>query len=351
MTYERKFRIATRKSALALWQANCLKSYLESQGACAELVCLTTTGDKMQKGALSNVQLKDLPPHLATGKGLFVKEIQEALLSSEADFAVHSMKDVPFVQTEGLTLCALMERDSAEDVLVVSSRVRKALKATALSQLTPLEFRNRICHIFPTLRCGTSSVRRQHFVRSFFPETVRCEVLRGNVDSRLRKVRENEFDLILLSRAGVDRLGLFNKDDMISLPTAVSLPAPAQGTIGIEARCDDLEAQKFVSALNTATTLVPVAVERLILGMLGGDCHMAIAAYCPGHSVSAWCLKGSKFSKLDMDISEFADELSLCFVKASYAQTTERLLSTRCAKQLQQRLLAAGFDLVGLAPV
>lgn len=282
--------IATRKSALALWQANTVASLLRTHGHVVTLLPTVTTGDKMQKGALADVRLEDLPqlPHLETGKGLFVKEIQEHMLAGRAHIAVHSMKDLPAARTPGLSIAGILPRAPVEDVLILSPKVRQEIAGSICTESTPslstLPFealRTALLRspAFLSGVIGTTSARRQMQLRAHLTPQLNLAVLRGNVDSRLARVRGQEFAAILLARAGLVRLDFFDADEMCVLPLRPFTPAPAQGVIAIETRDDCPTLIDALAALSCPVTLVQAALERLVLLALGGDCHMAMAAH------------------------------------------------------------------------
>lgn len=243
-------RIATRKSPLALWQAEYVAGRLRANwpGLMTELVPMTTRGD----------QLLDAPLAKVGGKGLFVKELEVGLLEGFADIAVHSMKDVPVDFPDGLHLTAILEREDPRDALV-SNRYRsfEDLPGTA--------------------RIGTSSLRRQSQIRARVPE---CEIvnLRGNVNTRVAKLDAGEFDAIILAVAGLKRLGLGHRITQI-LPTEVSLPAIGQGALGIECRVGDEWVNSLVHVLHHPDTALCVAAERAMNERLHGGCQVPIAGY------------------------------------------------------------------------
>src|SRR5262245_32869764 len=208
------FRIGTRASPLALWQANWAKSELERKwpGLAVELVPIKTTGDKILNVPLSEVG----------GKGLFTKEIDDALLDSRVDAAVHSMKDIPFQLPQGIEFGAIPEREDPRDALVANGR--------------------RIDALPPAARIGTSSLRRQVQLRHRFP-SMRIHTLRGNVDTRLRKLADGEFDAIILALAGLRRLGHESVVSQI-LDEELMLPAVGQGALGIACRDNDRETRE-----------------------------------------------------------------------------------------------------------
>ncbi|MGX2039419.1 hydroxymethylbilane synthase [Methylocaldum sp. MU1018] len=245
-----RIRIATRKSALAVWQAEHVAARLRA--ACpdieVELVKMVTRGDKLLDAPLAKVG----------GKGLFVKELEEGLLGETADLAVHSMKDVPAELPEGLHLAAILPREDPRDAFV-------SLRYPSFDALPP------------QAKVGTSSLRRQCQLKARLPE---CETLnlRGNVDTRLSKLETDRYDAIILAAAGLKRLGLSHRiTEMLS--TNVSLPAVGQGAIGIECRRDDIWLNECLKALHHEETAVCVMAERALNERLNGGCQVPIAGY------------------------------------------------------------------------
>jgi hydroxymethylbilane synthase len=246
----RKLTYATRKSPLALAQCRAFVAALvrANDGLDTAELLVTTTGDRIQDRPLSEVG----------GKGLFVKEIEEALLDGRADLAVHSVKDVPARLPEGLVLACLPRRADPRDVLV-------APRHGGLASLPP------------GARVGTSSLRRIMSLGRARPDLVFVPV-RGNVDTRLRKVDAGEIDAIVLAGAGLARLGLEARVTEWLSPE-VSLPAIGQGALGIEIRAADEAARAALAPLHDAETAVAVAAERGVMVALDGDCRTPIAAY------------------------------------------------------------------------
>ena len=246
----KEIRIGTRSSALALWQAEWVKSELEKKypGMTASLTKIKTTGDK----------ILDVPLAKVGGKGLFVKEIEEAILANEIDIAVHSMKDVPTFFPEGLHLGAITKREDPRDALLT---------------------RNNICFKdLPTgANVGTSSLRRQAQLMNVRPDFV-IHQLRGNVDTRIRKLKEGQYDAIILAAAGVKRLGLADNVSEYIDPE-ISLPAIGQGALGIECRVDDRELNDLIAFFNHTDSRTCVTGERALLRRLEGGCQVPIACY------------------------------------------------------------------------
>ncbi|MBI5676003.1 MAG: hydroxymethylbilane synthase [Nitrospirae bacterium] len=246
-----KIIIATRGSMLALWQAEWIKAQLEAgnPGLKVELNKIKTTGDK----------ILDVPLAKVGGKGLFVKEIEEALLQKTADLAVHSMKDVPADLPEELHIAAICEREDPRDALLAGAKIKS----------------------FEDLpqgaRIGTSSLRRICQIMSKRPD-LKIIQLRGNVDTRIRKLDEGEFDAIILAAAGVKRLGKAERITQV-IPQDLSLSAVGQGAVGIECRKDDAFTNSLVKALDHAETSVCVKAERAFLKKLEGGCQVPIAGH------------------------------------------------------------------------
>ena len=243
-------RIATRKSPLALWQAEFVRAQLQRYhaGLRVELVTFTTRGDK----------ILDTPLAKIGGKGLFVKELEVAMLEGAADIAVHSMKDVPMEFPEGLELATICEREDPRDAFV-SALYR------ALAELPH------------GARVGTSSLRRQCQLRELRPD-LEILTLRGNVNTRLAKLDANEFDAIILATAGLVRLDLGARIRE-RIDTQISLPAAGQGAVGIEIRSNDVRVKQLLQPLHHEATALCVRAERALNRHLQGGCQVPIAAY------------------------------------------------------------------------
>jgi hydroxymethylbilane synthase len=241
---------ATRRSPLALAQSRSFAARLcaSAKGTSTQELQIVTSGDQIQDRSLAEIG----------GKGLFVKEIEEALLAGKADFAVHSLKDLPGVLPAGLLLACIPQRENPRDALVAPQyHTLRALPVGA--------------------RVGTSSLRRSICVKALRPDLV-IELLRGNVDTRLRKVESGQYDAIVLAQAGLVRLGLEHKvTQTLSLDSC--LPAPGQGALGIECRREDTLTRALLSALNDESAAIYVAAERGVLVALGGDCKTPLGAH------------------------------------------------------------------------
>ena len=253
-------RIGTRGSPLALWQARAVGSAIaRTGGSPCEIVTITTTGDRLAQAALAEVG----------GKTVFVKEIDDALLSGTIDLAVHSGKDLPSELPPGLRICAALRREDPRDVLIArGGGVSADRLPSAASSL--------VASLGPHLTIGTGSVRRVAQLRRHFSDAT-FSTIRGNVDTRLRKLDAGECDLLVLAAAGVRRLGLADRITAYLSPEEC-VPAPAQGIVVVEARADDQETRRVLSAIADVSAMTALAAERALLAELGGDCHVPIGA-------------------------------------------------------------------------
>ena len=242
--------LGTRGSKLAVHQSQWVQARLQelAPGLTISLQRIQTSGDK----------ILDVPLAKIGGKGLFVKEIEDALLSKEIDLAVHSMKDVPTALPEGLDILCVPPREDPRDALITRDGCR-------LDQLKP------------GAKIGTSSLRRQAQLLHYRPDFT-IEMLRGNLDTRLRKLREGQFDAIVLAAAGLRRLA-WDAEITEYLPVHLSLPAIAQGALGIEARSDDTFVRELLSRFEHRPTRITVTAERALLHRLEGGCQVPIAAH------------------------------------------------------------------------
>lgn len=291
-------RIGTRRSALALWQANWVKDQLEQRwpGLTVELMPVQTAGDKIQNIALSRIG----------GKGLFVKEIEEALLAGRVDLAVHSVKDVPADLLDGLTLSVIPQREDHRDVLITRN-------GETLDELPD------------GTRLGTSSLRRQALILHLRPG-LRIEMLRGNVDTRLRKQSEGVVDATILAAAGLTRLGIMPKHSHV-LDDQIFLPAIGQGALGIETRGEP-EVEELLQPLHHVETAVAVIAERAFLRWTGGSCRTPLAAKGTVHNTSV---------TLSALIASPDGQRVIRGREAGASETAEQI-----GKRLAERLLAQG---------
>ncbi len=251
--------IATRESRLALWQAEHVKARLEAlyPGCKVELLGMTTRGD----------QILDRPLAKVGGKGLFVKELETALLDGRADIAVHSMKDVPMQMGEEFALACISEREVPLDAFV-SNRY------------------DSLADMPPGAVVGTSSLRRESQLHAQYPH-LGVTSLRGNLDTRLRKLDEGQYDAIILAAAGLTRLGLKERIRSV-LPAEISLPAAGQGALGIECLAGRDELLRWLQPLNDADTAACVLAERAVARALAGSCEVPLGAYAEVRGGKLW---------------------------------------------------------------
>ncbi len=244
-----QIRIGTRTSPLAVWQAEHVRDALQQAhpGVAVEIIRMTTSGDV----------LLDAPLHALGGKGLFVKEIEEALLAGNVDIAVHSMKDVPAVQPDGLEIAAIMAREDVRDAFVSHSFTHPGA-------------------LPPEAIIGSSSLRRRAQLLEHYPQ-VAVQDLRGNVATRLSKLDAGQYSAIILAVAGLKRLQLHQRITY-AIPVEQSLPAVGQGAVGIEIRTDDGPTRALLQPLIDPATQQCVLAERSMNRVLGGDCRLPVAA-------------------------------------------------------------------------
>jgi hydroxymethylbilane synthase len=247
-------RIGTRGSPLALWQAHTVAALLEAAGTSTEIVRIKTAGDRLQEAPLSEVG----------GKRLFVKEIEDALDGGEIDVAVHSAKDMSAILPDGLTIAAVLPREDPRDALVLPEGTAADNIDGVLSSLGGA----------PTI--GTSSVRRSAQLAALVPGATFAPV-RGNVDTRLRKLDTGGFDAIVLACAGMQRLGLEARISA-AIPLSRCIPAPGQGIVAVEVRAADTATRTAVERLNDEYAAVALTAERAVVATLGGGCQLPLGA-------------------------------------------------------------------------
>ncbi len=299
---QKTLRIATRKSPLALWQANHIREALLQHWPMLqiELVPMMTSGDKFLKDKLLAVG----------GKGLFVKELEEALLDKRADLAVHSMKDVPALFPEGLALAAICLRHNPLDALI----------STAYASLDALPRGATI---------GTASLRRQSQLLAVRPD-LHILPLRGNIHTRISKLDAGEFDAIILARAGIERMAM-HAIIKETISDSIMLPACGQGALGIECRMDDEEIQHYIAPLNDSLSALCVQSERHVNALLGGNCHVPLAVFCKPLAGSQLLLRA---------VVATTDGKTIIRDSQSGHQHQAMTLANQCA----QALLANGAD-------
>ncbi|MDI1352403.1 MAG: hydroxymethylbilane synthase [bacterium] len=293
-----KIRIATRQSPLALWQAQHIRALLLKKWPelIIELLPMVTSGDKFLKDKLL----------AAGGKGLFVKELEEALLQHRADIAVHSTKDIPAELPPGLSLAVICKRDNPFDALISKDNI-------TLSGLP----QNAII--------GTASLRRQSQLLAYRPD-FQIKTLRGNINTRLAKLQANEFDAIILASSGLERMGMQDKISEI-LAEEIMLPTCGQGALSVECRSDDRKIHEILAHLNDPTTALCVHTERQVNAQLGGNCHVPLAVFCTPTATNELYLRAKILSVDGSIFIEHKQKGPLNFAPALAQQCTKSLLA------------------------
>lgn len=251
----RKIIIGSRGSDLALWQAHHVEAQLNALGHEVEIKIIKTQGDKIQHLSFDKME----------GKGFFTKELEDKLLASEIDLAVHSHKDLPTEHPAGLVIAAVSQREDPRDLLLIRKGKTDSSKKFELTEKAII---------------GTSSARRKSQLLHHRSD-IEIKDLRGNVPTRINKLREGNYDAIMLAAAGVERLKLdLSEFTVLKLDPTEFIPAPAQGVLGLQIRESDLELAKIIGQLNDADVARRIGVERRILNLFEGGCQMPLGAYC-----------------------------------------------------------------------
>jgi len=278
-------RIGTRGSDLALWQANFVKSKLQNLGCKVEIRVIKTKGDKIQHLSFDKLE----------GKGFFTKEIEDALLDKSIDLAVHSHKDLETNQPYGLEIVAVSDRENPSDMLLIKKNAYDPTKQLALKENATV---------------GTSSARRKAML-SAFRSDLKIKDLRGNVPTRIDKLREEDYDAIVLANAGVSRLKIDLSDFQVEiLKPQDFVPAPAQGVLGLQTRSEDEETKKYVSKINNPDVKSIVNIERSVLKKLDGGCQLPLGVYAEKISkkYEVWAALGQEDGSLKRVQSSFESE-------------------------------------------
>ena len=278
-------RIGTRGSDLALWQANFIKSKLQNLGCKVEIRVIKTKGDKIQHLSFDKLE----------GKGFFTKEIEDALLDKSIDLAVHSHKDLETNQPDGLEIVAVSDRENPSDMLLIKKNAYDPTKQLALKENATV---------------GTSSARRKAIL-SAFRSDLKIKDLRGNVPTRIDKLREEDYDAIVLANAGVSRLKIDLSEFQVEiLKPQDFVPAPAQGVLGLQTRSEDEETKKYVSKINNPDVKSIVNIERSVLSKLDGGCQLPLGVYAEKISgkYEVWAALGQKDGSLKRIQSSFESE-------------------------------------------
>ena len=278
-------KIGTRGSDLALWQANFVKSKLQKLGCEVEIHIIKTQGDKIQHLSFDKLE----------GKGFFTKEIEDALLDKSIDLAVHSHKDLETNQPDGLEIVAVSDRENPSDMLLIKNNAYDPTKQLALKENATV---------------GTSSARRKAIL-SAFRSDLKIRDLRGNVPTRIDKLREEDYDAIVLANAGVSRLKIDISEFQVEiLKPQDFVPAPAQGVLGLQTRSEDEETKKYVSKINNPDVKSIVNIERSVLNKLDGGCQLPLGVYAEkiNGKYEVWAALGQEDGSLKRVQSSFKSE-------------------------------------------
>ncbi|MES2592784.1 MAG: hydroxymethylbilane synthase [Bacteroidota bacterium] len=284
---DRKIIIGSRGSDLALWQANHVLRKVQKLGLTAEIKIIVTQGDQIQNLSLDKLE----------GKGFFTKEIEEALLNKEIDLAVHSQKDLPTTSPEGLKIAAVSEREDAADIIIIRKECADNTLKFAIKK-------NGIV--------GTSSPRRKSQLLAFRSD-IQIADLRGNVPTRIQKLRDKKYDAILLAAAGIERLKInLSEFKVLRVDPKEFIPAPAQGVLGLQIREDDHELFEYINKLNSEKVQDTIGIERKVLNLLDGGCQLPLGVYCikEDNKFKVWTSKAEAWNKAPKRIytESFTDE-------------------------------------------
>ncbi len=329
-------KIGSRGSDLALWQANHIKEKLEQLGAVVEIKIYKTQGDTIQHLSLDKLE----------GKGFFTKELEEALLSNEIDLAVHSHKDLPTVSPKGLIIAAVSEREDPSELILIR---KEAYDGT-------LEFSFKKNAII-----GTSSARRKAQLLSFRKD-IEIKDIRGNVPTRIQKLRDGNFDAILLAKAGVSRLGLDLSDLVVyEVNPKKIIPAPAQGVLALQIRENDKELFEFLQNIHSTEVQECIAIERTLLNLFEGGCHMPLGAYAisENNMYKLWTSKAEEATDvpqrlyLESNTADGMAEKALAIFKQNPLKEKKIFISrsTNDVSFLKSSLMAANAELEGISGI
>ncbi len=274
MEEKKIIKIGTRGSKLALWQAHFVQDQLKENAVESEIVIIKTKGDQIQHLGFDKIE----------GKGFFTKEIEDALLAEKVDLAVHSMKDLPTTSPEGLVIGGVSYREEPEDLLIIN---KASVDATQI-----LKFKQGAV-------IGTSSARRKALMLDFRKD-ITLKDIRGNVPTRIEKLGTGDFDAIVLAAAGVARLKMdLSGYEVVRLNAKEMVPAPAQGVIAYQCREADIETRKVLNKIHKREVAACTNVERTVLKMFGGGCHMPLGVYCEQDAAGNYHVWAAKAEKWD----------------------------------------------------
>lgn len=300
MSTENQLRLGSRGSRLALWQAEFVASQLAAAGYQCDIKIIKTQGDRIQHLGFDKLE----------GKGFFTKELEDALLSDEVDFAVHSMKDLSTTQPDGLILTAVSARANPVDVLLIHP--------SAYVKGNPLNLKK-------DAQVGTSSVRRKVQLNSLSDSLI-CKDIRGNVPTRIQKMENGEFDAIILAAAGIERLEIdVSAYHPFYFQPTEFVPAPAQGVLALQCRKEDLNTRRALQHIHVKDTLDTINTERKIMQLMDGGCQLPLGAYCSKDA------KGYYHAT-----AVYAKDLDSTLTKVSLSQNTNHMLAERVVEQLKK---------------
>ena len=292
--------IGTRGSKLALWQANKVKTELEALNFICELKIIKTQGDKIQNLGFDKLE----------GKGFFTKEIEDALIAKRIDVAVHSLKDLPTDQPEGLAIGGLSERATPNDLLIINQESYSADHTLGLA---------------PGAVVGTSSVRRKAQILHLAPE-VSVQDLRGNVPTRINKLSTENYDAIILAAAGVERLDIdLTQYKTVLLNTQEYVPAPGQGVVAYQVRAEDKEMRRIIGLIHHPESAKQTNIERTVLKMMSGGCQMPLGVHCELDKAGNYHVSGA--------YSQYANKE---LIKVRLSQSTSHNLAVLMTERLQK---------------
>lgn len=278
-----KIVIGSRGSDLALWQAHFVKRQLQELGCAVEIKVIKTQGDQIQHLSFEKME----------GKGFFTKEIEAALLANEIDLAVHSFKDLETAPVEGLEIAAVSYREDPRDAIIAHKSAVDKTQVLSLKKKATV---------------GTSSARRKSQLKGFRPD-IDIKDLRGNVPTRIQKLREGQYDAIMLAQAGLNRLELdLSEFELIPLEANYFIAAPAQGVLGLQIRSNDDETFEVVNKLNDPSVAFRIQIERSVLRQLDGGCQLPLGVYCETDEkqIHVWASLGSKDGSVKRSFKSFA---------------------------------------------
>ena len=332
----RPLRIVSRGSMLALWQARYVARLLEDRGAQTHIQVVKTTGDRVQDRFL----------HEIGGKGLFIKELEQALLAGEADLAVHSLKDMPALVPSPFSLVAILKRHSPCDLLILGPKMADTVKTRQTHSHESASFSAQDTAALGPCIIATGSLRRTALLAFHAPQA-KTSPIRGNVDTRLQKLMTGEWDAMILAEASLDRLGLKTQHPSMRLNPNWFIPSASQGALAIECR-DDSPVRDFVrGVLNDSITEHAVTLERRVLALLGGDCTMPFGCHVT-EDVGGWIMRAGIYTPTGHAATATTpvDPAPLCFNPASESPILDSWVTSEAQRMLDALRKAGGAQIL-----